>query len=174
VEVHHTGDLDRDGLDQFADGRFDFVIANHVVEHVANPIRFVAAVFRITRPGGRVVLSAPDKTATFDRDRPLTPFEHLDDDYRRGVTEIERAHHVEFLRAAHPEVLRQGEAAVDAVIESMKNRRDHVHVWDSDAFDAFLRRTLEETLALPARCLYASTAAENGGEHFSVWEKSGA
>ena len=39
VGVQYIAGLDKDGLVQFEDGKFDFIIANHVIEYVANPIR---------------------------------------------------------------------------------------------------------------------------------------
>ena len=58
-----------------SDNTFDFVILNHVIEHVANPINAIKEIFRVTR--GLVVISAPDKHFTFDKQRQLTPFDHL-------------------------------------------------------------------------------------------------
>ena len=47
VEVDHLCDMDTQGLTPFADDGFDFVILNHVIEHVANPIAVVGEVFRV-------------------------------------------------------------------------------------------------------------------------------
>jgi 2-polyprenyl-3-methyl-5-hydroxy-6-metoxy-1,4-benzoquinol methylase len=77
VKVGFIGDLDNDGLGQFRDGSFDFVVMNHVLEHVANPVKAIREVFRICRRGGIVILAVPDKDYTFDRGRELTPWEHL-------------------------------------------------------------------------------------------------
>ena len=44
-----------------ADGSQDFVIANHLLEVVADPIATLAECCRVLRPGGRLVISASDK-----------------------------------------------------------------------------------------------------------------
>jgi SAM-dependent methyltransferase len=43
-----------------ADSKFDCVIATHVIEHVYDPLEFVRKLISHTRPGGTVVLAAPD------------------------------------------------------------------------------------------------------------------
>jgi SAM-dependent methyltransferase len=51
----------------FADGEFDAVVGNFVLNHVARPATALAALRRVTRPGGRIALtiwaapSAPGK-----------------------------------------------------------------------------------------------------------------
>ena len=72
VDVTIIVDLDKAGLSNIPGGTYDFVILNHVIEHVANPIKVVDELFRIVAPGGLVVISAPDKDFTFDKSRALT------------------------------------------------------------------------------------------------------
>ncbi len=45
----------------FADGAFDIVISNHVVEHVADQATHVAELLRVVRPGGVVYLATPNR-----------------------------------------------------------------------------------------------------------------
>lgn len=55
------------------EGDFDLLIANHVIEHVPDLIRWLQNAEKILHPGkGRVFLSVPDKGYTFDFLRPLT------------------------------------------------------------------------------------------------------
>jgi SAM-dependent methyltransferase len=44
----------------FADGEFAAVVATEVIEHLENPWMFVRELYRITRPGGVVVVSTPN------------------------------------------------------------------------------------------------------------------
>ena len=43
----------------YADGVFDVVIMNHVIEHVPDPVACLSELHRITRPGGHLVLETP-------------------------------------------------------------------------------------------------------------------
>jgi len=52
-----TGTLEEQ---RFADGRFDAVTSSHVIEHVHDPLGFLAECARVTRPGGRVVVVTPN------------------------------------------------------------------------------------------------------------------
>ena len=59
VDVKHIVDLDQNALSSFAANQFDFVIMNHVIEHIANPIRVINDAFRILKVSGKFVISAP-------------------------------------------------------------------------------------------------------------------
>lgn len=171
VAVDHIGDLDHDGLGQFADGEFEFVICNHVIEHVANPIKLVNDIFRITRVGGTVVLSAPDKDYTYDKPRPLTPYAHLWADYEKGVTENDDEHYLDFFRGAAPHVLEVDPVHLPYNIQRVRERREHAHVWDSQSFAAFLAETFRR-LNLRATRLTEHPGSANGLEYFGAWHKA--
>jgi 2-polyprenyl-3-methyl-5-hydroxy-6-metoxy-1,4-benzoquinol methylase len=53
-----TMDIER-GL-EFADASFDLAFCSEVIEHLVRPERFAAEVYRVLRPGGRLVLSTPN------------------------------------------------------------------------------------------------------------------
>ena len=48
----------------FHDHTLDYVVASHVLEHVANPIAALAECYRVIRPGGILYLVVPDRRAT--------------------------------------------------------------------------------------------------------------
>lgn len=171
VRVDHHGDLDRDGLSVFADGRFDFVILSHVLEHVANPVKVVRDVFRIVRAGGVVLIAVPDKDHTFDRPRALTPFQHLWEDYQRNVTENSDEHYLDFLRHVGPHVFAEPPENLPGHLTWVRRRREHAHVWNSASCAEFLLETFLR-LGIPVRLRYESTGDINGIEYFSVWEKA--
>jgi SAM-dependent methyltransferase len=169
VNVTHIVDLDRDALTAFADSSQDFVILNHVIEHVANPIRVITECFRILKEAGKLVMSAPDMRFTFDRNRALTTSEHLWDEFHQGVTRVSDEHYAEFLRAVHPEAV--GDPAVFAsALISVRDRREHAHVWNSDTFQALLLDVMSHH-AVQATPLLQSLADTNQCEYFSVWQK---
>ena len=170
VSVDYLCDLDREGLYLFDNNLFDFVIFNHVIEHVANPIKAVKEIFRIAKNEGLLVISAPDKDYTFDKQRALTPFEHILDDFENDADEASDEHYVDFLKAVHPEVFELSQEKIRERINFVKLRREHVHVWDSATFKNFLSRCLD-ILEIKANLLYESVGDENKIEYFSIWQK---
>ncbi len=61
------------------DKRFDYIIACHVIEHVANPIGYIQDLQQLLDPAGAgmIILSLPDKRCTLDASRLSTSLDHL-------------------------------------------------------------------------------------------------
>jgi SAM-dependent methyltransferase len=173
VKVSFIGDLDQGGLRQFADDSFDFIVANHVLEHLANPVRAVRDLFRICRPGGIVVIAVPDRDFTFDRGRDLSTWAHLWADYLYDTRVVADDHYESFLRSAAAHVFSEPPENLPVHIQICRNRREHAHVWNSKSFERFLRSCLA-SLKIDAALRYASAAAQNQIEFFSAWEKGSA
>ena len=76
---------------------YDFVLASHVFEHLANPMRAVHECNRVLATGGVLLIVVPDKRVTFDRRRPFTSFEHLESDFHANTTEDDLTHLEEIL-----------------------------------------------------------------------------
>lgn len=170
IDPKYIGDVDKVGLSVISDEHFDFVILNHVIEHVANPIHLIGELFRVVRPNGHVVIACPDKLYTFDKNRQLTPFSHLLEEYCSGVSEVTDDHYLDFLRGVHPEILATPPEQIKIHIQSVRDRREHAHVWDSHSFRDFLDKSLSH-LNARASCVYEVNGVETGIEYFSVWEK---
>ena len=81
----------------FHDHALDYVIASHVLEHVANPVAALVEWQRVVRPGGIIYLVVPDRRATWEHQRGLTPVGHLLEDYARGTTACDATHIDEFV-----------------------------------------------------------------------------
>ncbi len=88
-----------DGTDlrKVPDGRYDFVLSCHNLEHIANPLQALAEWARVIRPGGHLLLIVPSKIANFDHRRPYTSFEHLIEDFQHQVDEHDMTHLDEIL-----------------------------------------------------------------------------
>ena len=166
VTPTHRGDVVRASVPAITGRTWDFIVLNHVLEHVANPIQAIANVWAGVRDGGFLVLSVPDKHFTYDRARPLTAFSHCLADWFRGVTEVEADHYVDFLAATSPEAWRDRERFTAALARAVE-RREHAHVWDSASFRAFWDGTVS-LLGLDAGVVFESTAAANHFEYFAV------
>ncbi len=171
VDVKHIINLDEQGLAPFADESYDFVILSHVIEHVANPIHVVKELFRVCKKGGLVLLAAPDKNFTFDKKRDLTSFQHLWDEYKAGVKDITDDHYMDFIKGVHPEVLVRSEDEIKEVLKSVKQRREHAHVWNSKSFKEFVAECFIR-LHIDAQLVMENTGDTNGLEYFSIWQKT--
>ena len=83
-----------------AHGSVDFVLANHVIEHIEDPIGALVEFYKILKPGGIVHLAVPDKRATFDRARQRTTLDHLISDHEVRTDEEReersREHYIEW------------------------------------------------------------------------------
>lgn len=134
-------------LEAIGDDSHDFVLAFSLLEHVQDPIGALASFTRVTRPGGTIIVSVPDKRFYGpDKGRPLTPFEHLRSDYERGPEWSREAHFREsgeLVRGLEGEQL---EAHVRELMDA--DGHTHFHVWDADSFLEFVQRTRRE-LSLP-------------------------
>jgi SAM-dependent methyltransferase len=119
---------DGETLATVPDGSQDFVIANHFVEHCENPIGAIGNMLRVLKAGGFLYLAIPDKRYTFDRERPVTPIDHLMRDFHEGPGWSRRGHYEEWARLvdkiADP-------ADRERQVETLLARRAaiHFHVW---------------------------------------------
>jgi predicted SAM-dependent methyltransferase len=129
---------DGETLSTVKEGSQDFLIANHVIEHFQNPILFFRNAERVLRPGGVLFFALPDKEKTFDRNRPITPFSHLIDDYDNGPAKTKLEHYREFVRLAETHNGTQAwstEAEYQALVAKLmaEDYSIHFHVWDAAA-----------------------------------------
>ncbi|NRC56194.1 class I SAM-dependent methyltransferase [Neoaquamicrobium sediminum] len=53
-------------------GKYDFIVASHVIEHVTDIIRFMRDCEELLKPEGVLVLAIPDKRFCFDVLRPVS------------------------------------------------------------------------------------------------------
>ena len=69
-------------LEKFHNRSLDFVIANHVLEHLPCALCALAAWVRVLKPGGIIFAAIPNMRNTFDRDRDgPTPLDHHLDEF---------------------------------------------------------------------------------------------
>lgn len=171
VEVDIIGDIDKRDLRKQGKGTQDFVVANHVIEHVACPIAMIEDMFFITRPEGRIAIAAPDKRYTFDKERSLTSFEHLEEEYKNGVDEVDDEHYMDFLRHVAKHVFEEPGRDIKGDIAWVRARREHAHVWDSNSFLDFLERC-RVTLDIHFKIEYLCMGEDNAIECFAILRKT--
>jgi SAM-dependent methyltransferase len=133
---------------------YDLVLSSHVIEHIANPLRALAAWRRVTVSDGYVLTVAPHLAATFDRRRPITPLEHMIDDYDRTVGEDDLTHLDETLRLhdRRRDILPFDTHQLAAKFRDNANTRFlHHHTFTTLSLGALLRRAGLEIVAAEAR-----------------------
>jgi SAM-dependent methyltransferase len=84
----------------------DFVIANHVIEHLRDPIAGLGEWLRVVRPGGHVYVAAPEHTNPLDRLRDVTELDHLLADFKNRAkrTHFDREHYREWAASTRPDM----------------------------------------------------------------------
>jgi len=122
-------DFDTDRLTAIADASQDFVVASHVLEHLAESLGFLAEIHRVLRPGGIALLLLPDRHRTRDRNRKPTPLEHLVLEYESRANEVSDAHLIEFLEDRGVSLLGTPEERRH-ILATHRRRSIHVHCWD--------------------------------------------
>ncbi len=145
VEPDVLANLDIERLSAFGAGSQDFVIASHVLEHLSEPIGQLVDIHRVLRPGGTLLLLLPERTRTFDRTRQPTPLAHLVDEHRRGVTEVDDLHLIEFVTQVPDGWGSLGPPERDAErFDSHRRRSIHVHCWNEAEFAEVVVYTIVE------------------------------
>lgn len=140
-------------VDLIGAGTLDFVVANHVLEHLINPLSFLEQCYQLLKPGGLIYLGLPDKRRMFDRFRQRTPLEDVIVRYEERVHETSDERIFDALRTTEGEfdVPYPGEAGFAEQIELNRRRTVHVNVWIMDDVIELLQyfgRTMGMPLAL--------------------------
>lgn len=137
-----------DRLKPLDDQSQDFVIASHLLEHVADPLGLLHEFHRVLRPGGTALILLPDRRRTFDRGRAPTPLEHVVHEFEAQVTEVDDDHLLEFMRDVEgPEYFAafQGSSPAEreAELDRQRRRSIHAHCWHEDEFVEVLLHAVE-------------------------------
>jgi predicted SAM-dependent methyltransferase len=117
----------------------DFIIANHFLEHCQNPLGTIRTHLSKLRPKGVLYYAVPNKDFTFDKERPLTDFDHLIRDDREGPDVSRLKHYEEWIKYILKIDSSEGieSKAREMVLQDL---RIHFHVWDRKTFEDFLDR----------------------------------
>lgn len=122
-----------DNLIDVSSEKYDFVLASHCLEHIANPLKAVKEWLRVIKKDGVLLLVLPDKAKTFDHNRPVTLLTHLINDFEKNVAEDDLSH--------LPEIEKHHDFAYDIeglnkktlikrALNNYENRCLHHHVFD--------------------------------------------
>lgn len=130
-------------LSNIPDSTYDFVLASHVLEHVANPLLALLEWNRVLVPGGAILVMVPDKRNTFDHRRSITTFEHIEADFQANTGEDDLTHLDEIL-ALHDLNLDPGAGSPkefrERCIQNARFRAMHHHVFDPQLLQRMFER----------------------------------
>jgi len=138
---------DGEHLEVIGDATQDFVIANHFIEHCANPILTINNMLRVLKKNGILFIALPDKRQCFDVDRPETTFEHLMKDYKEGPDWSRKAHFEEWSRLVNK--VSDGYEVKENVARLMEmDYSIHYHVFTPDTILEFFSK-VKDVLHFP-------------------------
>ncbi|MCP3931663.1 MAG: class I SAM-dependent methyltransferase [Bacteroidetes bacterium] len=158
VSVDILFDVNSHDFSIFKSHRYDFFIANHLIEHLINPIQFLENMNDVMAEGSILYLAVPDKDFTFDKNRKLTDVEHLWQEYKENENNLSLEHLNDFIvniTKDHMDPKRREEMYFKGdripfnwfkrkkIYNLHKERSIHVHVWNQKSFDDFLHFSIK-------------------------------
>jgi SAM-dependent methyltransferase len=135
--IHNATDLA-----SITDGSYDFLLASHILEHVANPLRALQEFHRVLKPNGTMIVVVPTRVHTFDHRRPLTTFAHLEADLAANTDESDMTHLDEILALHDLEMDKPAGSPEEFRARCLRNREArcmHHHVFDLALLERSLR-----------------------------------
>ena len=141
-------------LDTITEGSQDFVIANHVLEHSFDPLGTLANWSRVLRPSGVIFVTVPVAEHCFDKGRPITTIEHMQEDYElaksgrdEALHQRDREHYHEWVEFSERALRREAGEKTDLPeqqraaneLNLWRNREEiHFHTFTPASFDELL------------------------------------
>ena len=143
---------DGERLSTIENSSLDFIIANHFLEHCENPIGTIRNHLKKINDGGILYYAIPEKNFTFDRNRPLTTFNHLIYDDAESPVISRKNHFYEWVTFVEDY---SGANPIDCRVSGLlaMNYSIHYHVWDIETIFQFLDKT-NDYLNNPFRVLH--------------------
>lgn len=125
---------DGSSLEMIPDGKYDFILSCHSIEHFANPIKALTEWKRILKDQGYILLVVPHKDNTFDHNRPITTLDHLIKDYENNTEETDNTHFDEVI-SLHDISRDPGTPDIESLkrrtADNFNNRCVHHHVFNT-------------------------------------------
>ena len=126
---------DASDLSRIKDASYDLLINSHVIEHIANPIKALFEWKRVIKNDGIFVMVVPNKEFTYDNKRPVTKFEHIVEDYTKGVEEDDSTHFEEVIQLHDLEkdtTVKDYHDHYERTMDNFNRRIVHHHVFDTE------------------------------------------
>jgi predicted SAM-dependent methyltransferase len=131
-------------LSRVADNEYDFLIANHMLEHTQNLFKTIQNHLRVIKKGGVLFYAVPDKRFTFDNNRELTTYKHLKEELLSGPQRNSFEHYLDV--AENIENLKGEEAQERARQLNEEGMDTHFHVWTSETFIEHIEMAIKDEI----------------------------
>lgn len=129
-------------LSKVSDITYDFLVANHMLEHTENFFKTIQNHLRVIKKGGLLYYAIPDKRYTFDKDRELTTYKHLKQEYFYGAESFRYEHYFDVYKNIDK---LEGEELEKTTKEAYKSGLDtHFHVWDPKTFKEHIQNAIDD------------------------------
>lgn len=157
------------------DASLDFIVANHLIEHCDNPIGTLGNWLAKLKTGGVIFMTVPDKRVGFEEQRPLTPLDHIIEDYRcDGEARTRRNQHhygewVDYFTAAFPpDTTLSREERIRQLIAA--DYSIHFHVFTFESFRDLIRYS-RDVLGFPLDMVDAARPMRGSWESLFILAK---
>lgn len=158
-------------LKTIPDESLDFIIANHLIEHIANPILALENWYKKLKVGGILYMAVPDMRKTFDKKRTLTSIEHIVNDYEVSEKELKKrniSHFYEWSRLVNGTTEKNVEKEVKNLIKI--DYSIHYHTFIFESMLKFLKY-LRERLGIHYKVIDYSHTHPEGIEFIFILKK---
>ena len=113
--------------------KYDFVLSCFMIEHIANPLKAIEKWLSVLKPGGVLLIVAPNKELNFDHKRETNTFAHLLADYRSNTGEDDLTHLDEIMELhdlGQDPLAGSREQFYERSLKNHENRCLHHHIFD--------------------------------------------
>ena len=122
----------------YPDETFSFIISEHVLEHIANPIKSLKAWIKKLQPNGKMIIILPHKDRTNDTFREVTSLNHLIKDFENDVPYNDPTHFDDWWKNVVEKGLMPEHYKHIPKEELINTASIHHHVWtDKEIVDLF-------------------------------------
>lgn len=116
----------------YEDLSFDFIVSEHVLEHIANPIKALKEWVRALKKEGHLFLFLPHCERTNDCFREVTTLEHLKSDYEQDVPFNDETHFEDWFSNVVEKGLMPDHYRHLSKEELLNSASIHFHVWNPE------------------------------------------
>jgi hypothetical protein len=120
-------------IPELLNNKYDFVMASHVLEHIANPLKAIHTWGKSIVKFGLLVLILPKKEHTFDHKRSVTSIHTLIEKYKLNIGEDDLSELDEILKLhdlSMDTAAGSKEKLLERSLKNYENRCLHHHVFD--------------------------------------------